>query len=313
MSVNRANLIGGPGKITWNGGTFFAREDVALSFEHTWEDLLTSAHGIIDKVSTDRMVKCSFRLWGAWENIAILFPTTLLNPVPGIRIFGTTDLPLVVHKKTGANERITVHNAQLTRVSDLFLGVNSPVFAADVEFTGLIKNSTNPDVADSYLTVDAAAYSDATFAKTNWSRQRFSAVWTGITGFTSFQAHKGWNLSWNLSLEPEYNSNVGTVDMILLDFMGTARCIPLESTLAQGVTAFGIQGAGKPLGGLLSANAADLTLTGASPAMSIVLKGAGLTSIKPALGKVPLLNGEHTWETTRGFAAGVAAANVTIA
>src|SRR5262245_14124257 len=145
MSVSRANLIGGPAKVTWNSITMFSREDIGASFDATWAELLTSAHGVIDRVVTDRMIKVNLRLWGAYENISVLFPTTLLNPTVGTRIYGTSDLALVIHKKTGSNERITIHNTQLTRLANLYLGVDNPVFAADVEFTGLIKNNGNPE------------------------------------------------------------------------------------------------------------------------------------------------------------------------
>ena len=312
MSVSRANLIGGPGKATWNAITMFARADMAASFDASWQDLKSSHHGLIDKVVTDRMIKVSLSLWGAWENIATLFPSALLNPVPGTRIYGTTDLPLVLHKKTGSAERITIHNAQITRLANLYLGVDADMFAADVEFTGLIKNSGNPEDANAYYTVDSFAYTDITFAKTNFSRQRYGAVW-GLSPFAAFQLHKGANIEWELDLQAEYNANVGTVDMIIGDGGLVARCkgIPLEPTAAQIDARLLFQGAGNPLGSLLSDGASDLVLTGSAPSAIITLKGAAITGWRPVMGAIPLLNGEVTWETTRGITAGTGAAIAT--
>ena len=310
MSVSRANLIGGPGKATWNSITMFTREDMAVSFDATWQNLVTSHQGIIDKVVTDRMIKVPLKLWGAWENISVLFPTTLLNPAPGTRIFGTTDKPLILHKKTGSAERITIHNAQITKLANLYLGVDSGIFAADVEFTGLIVNSGNPEDANAYYTVDTSAYSDTTFAKTNFSQQRASAAW-GASPFDAFQFHKGINIEWDLSLSPDYSANVGTVDMVIDSLIGRIRGIPVGPTAAQIDARMLFQGTGNPLGSMLSDGASDMTLTSTAPSVSIVMKGAAITSWRPVMGSVPLLNGEVTWETTRGFTTGTGAAIAT--
>lgn len=298
----------------------FARDDMRASFDATWQNLVASHQGIIDKVVTDRMIKVPLKLWGAWENVGVLFPTTLLNPIVGTRIYGTTDLPLVLTKKTPgtAGQIITIHNCQITKLANLYLGVDSDMFAADVEFTGLIKNSANPEDANSYYTVamtDGAGvphYTDTTFAKTNFSRQRYSAAW-GASPFDAFQAHKGWNVEWDLGLEPEYNANVGTVDMILQSLIGRASCIPLGPTIAQIEARLNFQGSGNPLGSLLSDGDDDLVLTGATPSAVITLKGAALTAWAPVMGAIPLLNGQCLWETTRGFTAGTGAAIATAA
>lgn len=317
MSVSRANLIGGPGKVTWNGMTMFARDDVGASFEATWQDLVASHQGVIDKVVTDRQIKIPLRLWGEWENllgtgdISKLFPAAVLNPVVGTRIYGTADLPLTMVKKTGSAEIITVHNAQLTKLANLYLGVDSPVYAADVEFTGLIKNSGNPEDANSYYTIGATTYADATFEKTYFNQQRWGAVW-GASPFDAFQFHKGCNIEWEMQLQDEYNANVGTVDKILTGFMGRAKGIPLGPTIAQIEARLMFQGTGNPLGSLLSDGGSDLILTGTTPAAVITLKGAAITGWRPVMGATPLLNGEVTWETTRGFTTGTGAAIATV-
>lgn len=317
MSVSRANLIGGPGKVTWNGMTLFAREEVGASFEATWQDLVASHQGIIDKVVTDRQIRIPLRLWGEWENaggtgdITKLFPSAVLNPVVGTRIYGTSDLPLTMVKKTGSAEIITVHNVQLTRLANLYLGVDSNIYAADLEFTGLIKNSGNPEDANAYYTIATTTYSDTTFEKTYFNQQRWGAVW-GASPFDAFQFHKGLNIEWEMGLEDEYNANVGTVDKILTSFMGRARGIPLGPTIAQIEARMNYQGSGNPLGSLLSDGDDDLVLTGAAPSSVITLKGAAITNWRPVMGATPLLNGEVTWETTRGFSSGTGAAIATV-
>jgi hypothetical protein len=114
--------------------------------------------------------------------LTTLFPASVLNPVVGTRIFGTTDLPLVIEGKN--SDRITFKNAQLTKLADLFLGVDGTIFASAAEFTCLLANSTQPEAAGAYFVADTAAYVEATaaFAKTNFKAGRVSAAWGAVTG-----------------------------------------------------------------------------------------------------------------------------------
>jgi hypothetical protein len=74
-------------------------------------------------------------------------------------------------------------------------------------------------------------------------------------GFTAFQAQKGWNIGWELGLEPEVIDGCGTVDMIMQSFIAQAKCMPLEPTIAQIEAASLFQGT--TLGSLISAGAHD--------------------------------------------------------
>jgi hypothetical protein len=314
MSITRANVKSGPAKVTWNSITMFSSGPIIARHQPSWANVETSVHGVVDKVVTDLVITIPIRLWGAYENVTTLFPAAVLTPTIGQRLFGTTDLPLVIH---GINQdRITYPNAQLTKLANLYLGVDNPIFAADVEFTCLIKNATNPEDAGAYYVEDTAAYADTTFAKTNFKQQRYAAAWGAKTGFSAFTAEKGWNIEWSLGLAPQYSANVGTYDMVVTDFSGRATCIPIEPTMANiSAAAFSHgTGAGSVLGSLLSATgggAADLVITGSGAV--ITLKNAGLVEHGYVWDATQLRNGPCTWETTVGFTAGEAAARASVA
>ncbi|MFH0981475.1 MAG: hypothetical protein V2A79_08050 [Planctomycetota bacterium] len=299
--------------MTWNGITMFSRDDINVRHTPVMVPVQTSMHGVIDQVRKDLVIRIPLRLWGAWENLATLFPATVLTPRIGTRIFGTTDVPLVLASNNGGStgDTMTYHNAQLTRLANLYLGVDAPIFAADVEFTALIRNNTAPTNAAAYFTsAIGVAYSDATFVKTNFKQQVYSGVWGAVGGFTAIQAKLGWNIEWELGLEPEYVDGVGTVDMILTDFLGRARCIPIEATMAQITAASKLQDSGGGPGSLLSLSAADLVLTGTG--VSVTLKNAGMTDHGMSWGMTPLRNGEVAWETTVAISSGTAAARAVI-
>ncbi len=308
MAIQRSSLKMGPAKVTFNGGTFISKENIVPRFTRDWSEVGASLHGPIDRSETDRRIEIPVRLWGAYENLSILFPTTYLNPTIGARIYGDADVPLVVHGTDG--EIFTFPNAQITRLANLHLGVDSSMFVADVIFTALIKNNANPEDADAYCVISSGAFSDATFAKTNYKQQRYSGAWSGVTGFTTMHTRLGWDIEWDLRLAPIGANGLGTQDMSLQGLVARARCIPIEPTQAQALTAARYGGSSNALGRLLSASAADLTITGTG--VSIVLKSAGLMEHGAVFGGADLRNGEFAWESTRGFSAGVAAANATV-
>jgi hypothetical protein len=302
MGLSRSTLRYGPAKVTVNAGayTLYTEGDINLRLRKTWKDVNTALHARVDRAATDLVIEIPLKLWGAWENLTSLFPSTILTPTIGDRIFGTTDQNLIIHAKN--QDQFTFHNARLTKLANLHLGIDQQMFSADVVYTALLKNNTNPESALSYMTVDTAAFSD-TFVKTNYLQQRWTGAWAGVSGFTTITSQKGWDIEWQLELEPEYNANYGTIDMILKDFHARASCIPIEPSNANLFDALNLQGAGNPLGHLQSAGAqvpGNLTITGAGP-HTVVLKNAVIEETGFAFGAVPLRNGPTIWGTTRGF------------
>jgi hypothetical protein len=312
MAITRASLGRGPAIVTWNGATFYTRADFLPKHSPVWKPVGCSLHGQIDKYQEDFLIKIPLMIFGQWQNLSTLFPSSLLNPTVGTNIFGTTDLPLVILARN--NDQITYANAQLTKLTDLYLGVNSELFAAAVEFTCLIANNTAPETAGAYFTRATGSYAETAFAKTNFLKSRWTGAWGSKTGFTAIVPHKGFNVAWTLDLKPDGADGYGTQLMYIGEggLVAACKCIPIGPTSAQSDTA---QAVHQAMGSLLSAGAADLTLTAAStsPTASVVLKNAGLVETTTAFGLDALRVNEHAWETTRGIAAGVAAAVATVA
>jgi hypothetical protein len=321
MAVTRSNLLRGPAKVTWNGATFWSREDIEVNFQQTWEDILTSCFDVVDAAETDRQIKINLTLWGAWENMSVLFPSQVVNSTVGGRLYTGSDLPLVIHLRgSGTTQRLTIHNVQITKLADLYLGLDNTLFA-QCEFTGLIKDAADPETAASYYTLDTAAYSDVAFSFSNYHRQRWSASWkddaatpAAISGFSSFQAHKGWNIGWAMKGAFDYNANVGTVDYVIQGLEVTAKCNQIVGpTLSELVAArrFDSRALGKRVG----EGRGQLTLTAGptGPATSIVINKASLVDNSPTFGNSKLLNGDVTWKSYRSTTtAGATQATVVI-
>ena len=318
MSVTRSQLGRGPGIVTFNGGTFFTREDILAKHGPVWEPVKSTLHGQHDKFKKDWVVKLPLTLYGLWQNLSILFPSYALNPSVSTPIFGATDIPLIILGKNG--DKITYTNAGITKLADLYLGVDSELFAAAVEVTCLLGNGKNPEDASAYFVRDTGqAYSETTYANTNFKKTRFTGAWGSVSGFTSVAAQKGWHVAWNLDVKYDGMADLGTVGAYIGDgcLVAAAKCIPVGPTQAQIDTAQAIGGgttaspaAGTAHGVLLSAGGADLTIAGTG--ISIVLKQAAMVESSTAFGIDPLRVGEIAWETTRLFTTGTPNAVATI-
>src|SRR6185312_4824937 len=111
MSLDRSKLSRGPAIVSYSGDTFYTNADILSRFGPVWNPVNTSMYGQVDKVLVDRIYKIPLRLWGAWENLSVLFPSYAMNPQLGASIFGTTATPLVVLARNG--DQITYANAQI--------------------------------------------------------------------------------------------------------------------------------------------------------------------------------------------------------
>jgi hypothetical protein len=307
MSISRSSLGRGPAVVTFNSLTFFTANDLVLRHAPVWNPVTTSLHGQVDKFIRDRVYKIPLKLWGAWENLSTIFPSYAMNPTAGTSIFGTTDKTLAILARNG--DKITYANAAITKVSNLYLGVDADLFSADVELTAILANSANPEDANAYYTLATGqAYSETTFAKTNFKKVRYTAAWGAITGFTAFAGQKGFSIGWDLDARPLTCDGLGTVDFTVGEntLQGSCKCIPIQPTLAQieaNSSAQGVQ-----LGSLLSSAAADLVITGNGGSPVVTLKNAGMAEHGYVFGVEPLRVGEIGWNTTRGFSTGTAAA-----
>jgi len=272
-----------------------------------WRPVLTSMYGEVDETKTDLVIRVPLRLWGAWENLTDLFPSAVLTPVAGASLFGANDVTLTVWARNG--DKIVYTNAAVTKVANLYLGVDSDLFAADVEFTCICGGTNNPEDANAYYTISNASLTESAFAKTTFKRVRWTAAWGALAGFTSFVGQNGFQIGWEMEAKQIAVDGYGTRDVALGNFKGQCKCIPVGPTLAQLEAQAAAQGVA--LGALLSGISADLTITG-NGGGSVTLKTAAIKEHGYAFGLEPLRIGEVTFETTRGFAAGVAAAVATV-
>lgn len=313
--ITRSQLKRGTAYAGFNGHTFEVRDRIKLLKAPKWDKVLTSQFGAVDVVKTDNVIELELLLWGAWENLGDIFPSYLMNPIPGTDVFGSSDLPLTIQARN--SDLITVVNAAVTGMAGLYLGVDSDLFAAAVKFTGLIGNGLEPEAASSYTTIGTNAYSAATeaFAKTNFKRTRFGFAWGTLAGFggdggAAMRPQKGAKISWGVETAPVPMDGYGTVNMSVKNMIAQCTMIPVGPTMAQVKAQSNEESAMGTLGSSISA---DLVGTGNGGAPVVTLKSAYMKSTETDFDPVELRVNEITWESTKGFSTGAPAVTASVA
>ncbi len=314
--MNSSNVIIGPGYATWNSGNFrFGDGGMKAKFVKNLREISTEELGRFDSVETKRRVTVTGKLWSGWENLTLVLPSAALAPTIGGKLFGVTAKALVINGQDGS--RLTVVNAQITKLANLQLSVEKELWSADVEFTGLLLPGNTPDQAGSYYTYTIGnSYTAPSFTKTNFRAPILTAAWAATlanagTSFAAFNFMNGAQIDWkwDLDYEPCMIDGLGEVDAIVQGFEASCKGTPvgpIEADVASALLP------AQALGSLLSASGGDLTLTFGSN--SVILKAAFMAENDGfAWSRKNNRVGELTWRSTVPFSSGAPTARASVA
>jgi hypothetical protein len=294
MSVTRSQITGGPAYAAFNSQNIQFAEDSKVETALVTDVIATSLYGEVDEIYKDMIVKASGQpLFYDTAALATIFP--YLSGVVGTVYPGGTDKPCSWNSNNG--DVITLTSALIGKMPDLELGVEGPVLGR-MEIWGVIGNGDNAATANSYYTLQTGqSYSNPSVPGTAvLGRQEFTAAWGSVSGFASFQAQDKWTISHELKLEP-VTIQGRTRAFKLASYRVMAKCKPLGPTMSQIDAALYAQGSGAAGGARLSANAANLVLTGSS-SMTVTLGNAALKAAGYVFGGKPLRMGELGWVST---------------
>jgi hypothetical protein len=313
--MNSSNILIGPGYATWNSGTFrFGDGGLKAKFVKNLREISAEEFGRFDSVETKRRVTVTGKLWSGWENLPLVLPGAALAPTIGGKLFGVTAKPLIINGQDGS--RLTVVNAQITKLANLQLSVEKELWSADIEFTGLLLPGNTPDQAGSFYTYTVSnSYTAPAFTKTNFRAPILSASWgatlaNGGTSFAAFNFKNGAQVDWKweLDYEPCMIDGMGEVDAIVQGFEASCKGTPvgpIEADVASALLP------AQALGSLLSASGGDLTLTFGTN--SVILKSAFLADNDGfAWSRKNNRIGDLTWRSTVPFASGLPAARAVV-
>jgi hypothetical protein len=232
--MNSAFIIIGPGYATWNSANLrFGEGGIKAKFNKGLRDVTAEEFGRFDSVQTKRSITVTAKLWSGWENLTKIFPTAAFTPTIGGKLFGVSALPLVINGQDGS--RLTIVNAQITKLANLSLSIDKDLFSADVEFTGLLLPGNTPDQSGSYYTYSTSnSYTAPSFTKTNFRAPVLAATWGGTlvnsgTSLAAFTCKNGAMIDWkwDLDYEPCTVDGYGALDAIITGFEATCKCTPI--------------------------------------------------------------------------------------
>lgn len=297
-SIDRNTIITGPALVTFGGQTFWSKGDVTLEPNNAKFDVTTSRFGKVDSRYQDKRIDVTFEPDGRFTAALALVLWPYASADIGASIYGATDSALVVHGRDGV--KITVHNAALTEMPSIRLGVSQTI-QGNVKFTGLCALDTDPTNAAAYYTIASAAYpGDTGWASSDILTRSFASAW-GAAPWDSFMTEGGWEISFALQLAEQKADGVGTQDMTIQGLDVTAKAIPVGPTMANVMDAMGSTGA---LGSSLAASGEDLVITGTG--IYVAVYQASLTDTDMKWGSTAKRLGQTTWQANRLVTGGVA-------
>lgn len=295
-AFDRTTVISGPAIITYGGQSFWSKGDVILKPNFPRFDIQTSRFGKVDSRFTDKMMEVSFEPDGRFTAAlaAVLWPYAETDI--GTSIYGSSDAPLVVHGRDGV--KITVHNAALTQMPSIRLGVAQTI-QGQCTFTGLVAKDTDPTDAAAYYTIASAAYpGDTGWAASDILTLAFDSAW-GASPWDDFMTENGWEISFGLQLADQKVDGVGTVTKTLQGLDVTARAIPVGPTMAELMAKMGNT---QPLGGSVQDNAADLIVS--ATGLYLAIYNAAIVETDLGWGNQRKRLGPTTWQATRTVTTG---------
>lgn len=308
-SISRSNLAGiGAPKVTFNGHTFWTRDDVMVPLVHDLVEQRSAMYGRVTKTRKGRKIEINLPLYGFWTNLSDLFPSYILEPTPQ-RIFGTSDLTLVLLAKNG--DKLTIKNARVTGIANLKLAANAQIFSGMVKFTGLIANNASPTDANAYYQFQTGqAYAEGDFPQTPFKSLTWTGAWGSRTGFTSILTQEGWTLDWEIGMQEDVVDGIGPVDMIIQTFWGKASAIPVGPTAAQIDAGVDFQSTYGAVGADIQTDSDDLVLTDGTS--TLTLTKAAMVQTGYVFSPTKKRIGDTHWEGTRGFSSGAPVAMASV-
>ena len=237
-TFDRTTILRGPCKVTYDTQTFYSKAGVVLTTTNSTFDKETDAYGIVSKSKTDLTIVIEFEPVGEIEALAVLFPHG--NTAMGASIYGNTDKNLVI---VSADKTYTILNAQITQMPTISCSATKTAFGS-VQFTGLLKKDGDPQNIEDYYTTAGGASIGSGFSP----QLIYTAPYTATLGaMTPFFSQDGFEISFDLSLNPVVVDGIGTVDMSMGNLGCNISCIPTGPTQLDFETFFDNLSAGEDL------------------------------------------------------------------
>ena len=237
-TFTRTTIVRGPAKVVFDSATFYSKGGISITMTNSTFDKESDAYGILGKSKTDFQVVVEFEPVGEIEALTTLFPYG--STAMGASIYGGTDKPLVI---TAVDATYTIRNAAVTQMPSIRCTANNTAFGS-VQFTGILELAGDPSALTDYYAVATGAAIGTLFDPAKLVTAPYTAT---LGGATTFFSEAGFEISFDLGLNPIVIDGIGTVDMSLQNLGCNITCIPVGVAENSFDTYFGSLDAGEDL------------------------------------------------------------------
>lgn len=313
----RASLVAGIGKVSRaaSSGTYVSQDETEFSIQlrETLADVKIGGQ-TVDKRWVEYLAELQFNPDGRLTAPSLLlFWNDFANLLPGVSIFGASDVPTTVTGSDGATHMLAA--SAITGMPSLRLHPERGAIGP-ATITGIIGSAKDWSQASSFYDVGSGGtFADSTWVPSDVLRQQYSAAYSGAVngGLTDFQMQDGWTIDFRLGLAPIKVQGI-TRDMKFTSLEVMARGIPVGATTAQILAALYAQsGHARATGGSHFATSGSLVITGADAVAHVTIPKASIYTGAFTFSGEKLRNGEVAFYACRNYASGVQAALYAIA
>lgn len=228
MSIDRANIIRGPGVCKSASVTLHDADGISSDFVVETAPVNSSMYGQLDSLIASRYATTSFTPNGAISAGILAFLYPYQTPDIGASLFGAADVPFIVHSKAG--QKVTFPNGALFSPPNLRFQAAGTAFSSRAQIRHVLKNATAPDAAGAYFAIAAEAFAAATYPLSAASIKGGSVVAT--LGATAIKSTTGFELAVQLGFDPVLSDGEGVVDYTLKSVAASITFTPAAGTEA---------------------------------------------------------------------------------
>ena len=268
MTITRTTLVGGPAAAIFGGQTFFAQEGIVISPALELAEVISDANGLLDETVVNAPVTIRLAPSAPAANLAALFPH--LAAQAGSSLFGSVDTPLEIIGANGV--RLTFPSVAVITMPDLTLGARGPV-TGTVTFLALGANGAAAQAADRVVTLDLASMPEVPSGSPLLCDD-YTVSWGSASPWLGLRSRDGVRVAFEMETKPVRSDANALVDLTLEKLTVEVRFAPSTPggpAEADALAGLVLEGAGSLPGHALSAQAAELVITGTTLSLNVAV------------------------------------------
>lgn len=249
--MNRTSIIYGPALITWDSATFYTQSDIVVEFGADFVEMPINQIGIASRRMSERMAKVTFTPSGEWNATTTAKLLPYASTLIGTSLGGATDKDMVITPLSGT-AAITLKAAILTKMPQLIFSATKSRMGS-VEFMCLGGLDDDWSVVSSLFSIASPGAPNLSgYTPGDLITCGVEAIWydndVTYAGFDPFESEDGFVVDFDLRLKPYSLDSRGIIDYRMDGLDVTVTATPVGPTVAQVLTAMGLQGSGAKRG-----------------------------------------------------------------